>query len=134
MNIDLTFDDLHNFENLDATSRKILQNLKEIGRDRAKGHGGVKLDDLKVVAGALGINKCQKKEILVDLIFIRMANQHQLSEIHKSRFKKNDNTCFRLLNCLMENPDAIARSELLAGRYVFIFKNILLMLIYYHQI
>ena len=118
MNIDLTVDDLHNFDNLDAVSRKIMQDLKEIGRDRAKGHGGVKLDDLKVVAGALGINKCQRKEILVDLIFIRMANQNQLLEIHKSRFKKNDNTCFRLLNCLMENPDAIARSELLAGRYI----------------
>ena len=88
MNIDLTVDDLHNFDNLNAISRKILQDLKELGRDRAKGHGGVKLDDLKVVAGALGINKCQKKEILVDLIFIRITNQHQLSEIQRSRFKK----------------------------------------------
>jgi hypothetical protein len=70
MNIDLTVDDLHNFDNLDAVSRKIMQDLKEIGRDRVKGHGGVKLDDLKVVAGALGINKCQRKEILVDLILL----------------------------------------------------------------
>ncbi len=87
MNIDLTVDDLHNFDNLNAISRKILQDLKELGRDRTKGHGSVKLDDLKVVAGALGINKCQKKEILVDLIFIRMANQYQLSEIQRSRFR-----------------------------------------------
>lgn len=65
MNIDLTVDDLHSFDHLDAFSRAKMQELKELGKDRAKGHGGVKLDDLKTVAVALGISKSQKKETLV---------------------------------------------------------------------
>lgn len=78
MNIDLTVDDLHSFDHLDAFSRAKMQELKELGKDRAKGHGGVKLDDLKTVAVALGISKSQKKETLVDMIFARNANNSKI--------------------------------------------------------
>jgi hypothetical protein len=117
INIDLTSEEPNSFDYLKPLVKEKLQALKDLGRDRAKGHGGVTIGDLKIIAGALGINKSQKKDILVDLIFNRIKNHSALLEIQKSKFRQNSNTFFRLLNCLMENPEAVARTELLAGRF-----------------
>ena len=84
--------------------------------------GGINLGELKAVAGFLKISKCGKKEELIKSIFAKKFNLKKLNSVlaakqkHLSTFRKEKNTIFRMLNYLMQFPDALERSNLLASK------------------
>jgi hypothetical protein len=66
-----------------------MQELKELGNDRAKGHDGVK--DLKTIAGALGISKSQKKEVSLKFLENQLSVETgvSLGDVNLSKIPKS---------------------------------------------
>ena len=85
--------------------------------------GGLSLDKLKDCARYLSIPTTQSKSDLVEAIVEKVKKREQLADIEKEKeasrgtsFRKNKNTLPRLINLLMQYPDALQRSFCLATR------------------
>ena len=94
--------------------------------DVAKCHvryGGQNIDTLKKCARRLNIPTTQSKGSLVNAIQTKVMKRKELDQIEKEEeasrgtsFRKNKNTLPRLINFLMNYPDALQRSFCLASR------------------
>jgi hypothetical protein len=94
--------------------------------EAAKGHarsGGLGLDKLKKVAKYLRIPVTQAKDSLVDAIVQKIKRKKEMEALRHEEeislgtsFRKNKNTTPRIINFLMQYPDALQRSFCLAQR------------------
>jgi hypothetical protein len=99
---------------------------------RAKGSSklsGITLDRAKQLSSHLSLNKCFNKPTLIDNIIKKRKRIIELSAIHheeadaeesdqeSQKFVGNVNTFPRLCNIILQYPDAVIRSALLASKY-----------------
>ena len=107
---------------------------------KVHGHhsGSYNLSDIKRAAAHLGLPTSAAKGALIDSIVSKVVNNNYnflftysnynlqmekraaLKDIivkdNNGTFRSDKNTFFRVLNILMQSPDAVARSNMLAGR------------------
>jgi len=86
--------------------------------------GGLSLSAVKECAKHLCIPSSQSKNLLVKAIVEKVRRQQQLADIERAAeasrgttFRKDKNTIPRIINLLMQYPDALQRSFSLATRY-----------------
>ena len=76
------------------------------------------LEDLKSVAKGLGLPVHQTKEALIASIKQKLINAAALQNImdNEGSFRKNRNTLPRIINFILQYPDAVMRSGALSTR------------------
>jgi hypothetical protein len=99
---------------------------------RAKGSSklsGISLSVAKQLSGHLLLNRSHNKSTLLDNIIRKRQRVNELAEIHEAeaeaedsdtesrKFASNQNTFPRLCNILLDYPDAVVRSAVLATKY-----------------
>lgn len=110
-----------------------LCNLSAEDLETAKGSSklsGISLTRAKQLSVHLSLNRCLNKSILIDNIIKKRKRVAELAAVHNSetadqdsddgetsRFISNVNTFPRLCNIILDHPDALIRSALLASKY-----------------
>lgn len=110
--------------NLPAEELKIVKKSSKLS--------GISLARAKQLSEHLSLNRCFNKSILLDNIIKKRKRVAELAAVHnselfeedsdsgdinKSRFIGNVNTFPRICNIILDHPDALIRSALLASKY-----------------
>jgi hypothetical protein len=124
-------DDLNSSATLDEEISRLCS-LSEEDLQRAKGSSklsGITLDRAKQLSSHLSLNKSFNKPTLIDNIIKKRKRITELSTIHHEeadaeesdqegqKFVGNVNTFPRLCNIILQYPNAVIRSALLASKY-----------------
>ena len=111
-----------------------LCNLSEEDVKRVKGSSklsGISLSRVKQISEHMSLNRCFNKSILIDNIIKKRKRVAELAALHSSealeeesdddeiasKFISNVNTFPRICNIILDHPDALVRSALLASKY-----------------
>ena len=92
---------------------------------------GISLSRVKQISEHLSLNRCFNKSILIDNIIKKRKRVAELAAVHSSealdeesddgeissKFISNVNTFPRICNIILDHPDALIRSALLASKY-----------------